>query len=73
MTDHTDETSKHGGQETDVEQKPTSSMRRVLARRDFRLLAAGTGTSLLGDQFSMIAMPWLVLQLTHDPDRKSVV
>ena len=35
--------------------------------RDFRLLWIGQGTSLLGDQFSMIAFPWLVLQLTGDP------
>ncbi len=39
----------------------------VLRNRNFRLLWIGQGTSLLGDQFSMIAMPWLVLQLTHDP------
>ncbi len=35
--------------------------------RDFRLLWIGQGTSLLGDQFGMIAFPWLVLQLTGDP------
>ncbi|HEX9012233.1 MAG TPA: MFS transporter, partial [Anaerolineaceae bacterium] len=42
-------------------------MLRVLAQRDFRLLWIGQGTSLLGDQFALIAMPWLVLQLTGDP------
>ncbi len=35
---------------------------------NFRLLWAGQATSILGDQFSMIAMPWLVLKLTgSDP------
>lgn len=42
-------------------------MRRVMGLRDFRLLFAGAATSLLGDQFALIATPWLVLQLTGDP------
>ncbi|MFL7869899.1 MAG: MFS transporter [Anaerolineales bacterium] len=42
-------------------------MLRVLSLHDFRLLFAGTTTSLLGDQFALIATPWLVLQLTGDP------
>ncbi|HRJ42866.1 MAG: MFS transporter [Caldilineaceae bacterium] len=42
-------------------------MRAVLSIRDFRLLFAGVSTSLLGDQFALIATPWLVLQLTGDP------
>ena len=42
-------------------------MRNVLSFRDFRLLFAGVSTSLLGDQFALIATPWLVLQLTGDP------
>src|SRR5512142_780628 len=42
-------------------------MLRVLSLRDFRLLFAGAGTSLIGDQFAFIATPWLVLQLTGDP------
>ncbi len=41
--------------------------RRVLSLRDFRLLLAGTSTSLLGDQFALIATPWLALQLSDDP------
>lgn len=44
-----------------------SPMRRVFTLHDFRLLFAGTATSLLGDQFALIATPWLVLQLTGDP------
>lgn len=39
-------------------------MIRVLRDRNFRLLVIGQGTSLLGDQFSLIALPWLALQLT---------
>ncbi|MFZ6028926.1 MAG: MFS transporter [Chloroflexota bacterium] len=42
-------------------------MVRVMALRDFRLLFAGSSTSLLGDQFALIATPWLVLKLTGDP------
>ena len=32
--------------------------------RDFRLLWAGATVSLFGDQFYLVALPWLVLQLT---------
>ncbi len=42
-------------------------MMRVMAVRDFRLLFGGASTSMLGDQFALIATPWLVLQLTGDP------
>jgi MFS family permease len=42
-------------------------IRRVFALRDFRLLFGGTATSILGDQFYLIATPWLVLQMTNDP------
>lgn len=49
-----------------TEKKSTSPFRRLLANRDFRLLWIGEAISLLGDQFHMIALPWLVLQLTGD-------
>ncbi len=42
-------------------------MAQVMSLRDFRLLFAGAATSLLGDQFTLIATPWLVLKLTNDP------
>lgn len=42
-------------------------MARVMSLWDFRLLFAGSTTSLLGDQFALIATPWLVLKLTGDP------
>jgi MFS family permease len=47
--------------------KPRNPMLDVLGQRNFRLLWIGQGTSLLGDQFALIALPWLVLQLTGDP------
>ena len=42
-------------------------MLRVMRLRDFRLLFSGSAISLLGDQFALIATPWLVLKLTDDP------
>jgi len=44
-----------------------NSMFKVLSLRDFRLLFIGGTTSILGDQFALIATPWLVLKLTGDP------
>lgn len=38
----------------------------LLKERNFRLLWLGEGISLIGDQFYLIALPWLVLQLTGD-------
>ena len=46
---------------------PTNPMARVMSHRNFRLLFTGAFISLLGDQFAIIATPWLVLQLTRDP------
>ena len=40
---------------------------RVLRLRDFRLFWIGEAVSTLGDQFYLIALPWLVLQLTGKP------
>ena len=50
---------------------PDSQSRRswlpaVFHERDFRLLWLGEAISMIGDQFYMIALPWLVLQLTGD-------
>ena len=41
--------------------------RRVFANRNFRLLFGGSTISSLGDQFTLVALPWLVLKLTGDP------
>lgn len=52
-----------------LEQKPAAaktSPASVLRIRNFRLLWIGEGISLLGDQFYLIALPWLVLSLTGD-------
>ncbi|GLQ87763.1 MFS transporter [Dyella flagellata] len=38
----------------------------LLRHSGFLRLLAGTTATLLGDQFTMIAIPWLVLRLTHD-------
>ncbi len=45
----------------------TSSIQKLFHNRNFSLLWAGQSISLLGDQFEMIAVPWLVLKLTNDP------
>lgn len=44
-----------------------SPFQKIFHNRNFRLLWIGQGASLLGDQFELIAAPWLVLKLTHDP------
>ncbi|MGA9099322.1 MAG: MFS transporter [Methanotrichaceae archaeon] len=46
---------------------PKNRMLQMMSLRDFRLLFIGTAMSLLGDQFTLIATPWLTLQLTGDP------
>ncbi len=45
------------------EQKPAS----VFSNRNFNLLFGGSSLSALGDQFTLVALPWLVLKLTGDP------
>jgi MFS family permease len=45
----------------------THPILRVLGIRDYSLLWAGGSISMLGSQFSLIALPWLALQLTGDP------
>jgi hypothetical protein len=40
---------------------PKPSAVSVLKNYNFRMLWIGQGTSLLGDQFFLIALPWLVL------------
>jgi MFS family permease len=39
----------------------------VLGNPNFRLFWIGQATSLLGDHFFFVALPWLVLRLTNDP------
>ena len=45
----------------------------ALKTRDYRLLWMGQAISHLGDQFHLIALPWLVLTLTHDPFQLGLV
>jgi MFS family permease len=47
-------------------EKKGSPLVSVLRQRNFRLLWIGEGISLLGDQFYMIALPWLILKMTGD-------
>lgn len=42
-------------------------------QRDFRLLFAGSSISMVGDQFTLVALPWLVLQLTGNPAQLGLV
>jgi hypothetical protein len=54
-------------QEIDLESDRRESAPLALLRnRNFRRLWAGEAISLLGDQFYLIALPWLVLQLTGE-------
>ncbi|MEO6798590.1 MAG: MFS transporter [Rhodanobacter sp.] len=39
----------------------------VFANPSFRLLFGGSSISMLGDQFTLVALPWLVLKLTGNP------
>jgi len=39
----------------------------VFANRDFLLLFCGSSVSAIGDTFTLVALPWLVLKLSHDP------
>jgi MFS family permease len=38
----------------------------LLRDPNFRWMMGGGAISMLGDQFTLIALPWLVLQMTHD-------
>jgi hypothetical protein len=51
---------------TQTNQSNSSSFGKVLDNRNFCLFWIGEGVSVLGDHFYMIALPWLVLQLTGD-------
>jgi MFS family permease len=39
----------------------------LLKNSNFRWMMSGGIISMLGDQFTLIALPWLVLQMSHDP------
>ncbi|HEV2321961.1 MAG TPA: MFS transporter, partial [Gammaproteobacteria bacterium] len=50
------------GQPAQAQKKPS-----LFANRDFKLLFMGSSVSALGDQFTLVALPWLVLKLTGNP------
>jgi len=43
------------------------------SNRDFRLLFGGSSISMIGDQFTLVALPWLVLQITGKPVQLGLV
>ncbi|HZY17795.1 MAG TPA: MFS transporter [Ramlibacter sp.] len=47
-------------------QSTTNPRAALLRAPNFRWLMAGSAVSLLGDQFTLIALPWLVLRMTGD-------
>jgi MFS family permease len=52
---------------TSTQNTTQNPMLRAMTIRNFRLLWLGQATSLLGDQFHMVAGAWLVLKMTADP------
>ncbi|MDE2156208.1 MAG: MFS transporter [Xanthomonadaceae bacterium] len=51
----------------------TAHRESVFANRNFRLLFGGSTISAIGDQFTLVALPWLVLKLTGSPAALGVV
>ena len=45
---------------------PADPRAALLKDRNFRWMIGGSALSMLGDQFTLIALPWLVLQMTGD-------
>src|SRR5689334_12745963 len=39
----------------------------IFKNRDFALLFFGSSISAIGDTFTLVALPWLVLKISHDP------
>ncbi len=58
------------GPEPHMDRRPGSS---PFSNRSFRLLFAGSSISVVGDQFTLVALPWLVLQLTGNPAQLGLV
>jgi MFS family permease len=47
-------------------QTPSDPRAALLRDTNFRWLTSGSALTMLGDQFTLIALPWLVLQMTGD-------
>ena len=54
---------------TAPEAQRKESFWQLLRMRNFRLLWGAGALSAIGDQFDLIAFPWLVLLVTGDPWR----
>ncbi|HJR15119.1 MAG TPA: MFS transporter [Rhodanobacteraceae bacterium] len=52
---------------------PTPVRSSIFADRDFSLLFGGSSVSAFGDQFTLVALPWLVLKLTGNPAALGIV
>ncbi|HEY0845845.1 MAG TPA: MFS transporter [Noviherbaspirillum sp.] len=52
--------------EGSTEQKSDDPRTTLAGDRNFRWLMSGAVVSMLGDQFTLIALPWLVLKMTGD-------
>ncbi|MBS0432939.1 MAG: MFS transporter [Proteobacteria bacterium] len=52
---------------------PTPARNSLFANRDFSLLFGGSSISAFGDQFTLVALPWLVLKLTGNPAALGIV
>jgi len=52
---------------------PAPARKSLFANRDFSLLFGGSSISAFGDQFTLVALPWLVLKLTGDPAALGIV
>ena len=52
---------------------PAPARRSLFANRDFSLLFGGSSISAFGDQFTLVALPWLVLKLTGNPAALGIV
>lgn len=52
---------------------PNSGRNSLFANRNFSLLFGGSSVSAFGDQFTLVALPWLVLKLTGNPAALGIV
>lgn len=51
----------------------TPARKSIFANRNFSLLFGGSSVSAFGDQFTLVALPWLVLKLTGNPAALGIV
>ena len=54
-------------------QSPPQTRTSLFANRNFTLLFGGSSISAIGDQFTLVALPWLVLKLTGNPAALGIV